>query len=51
MTKMQDISRYVRLIIATYITAVCNYVATYVTGFVKIDPNHTGTEIHFITEQ
>ena len=23
---------------------------TYVTGFVKIDPNHTGTEIHFIAE-
>ena len=22
----------------------------YVTGFVKIDPNHTGTEIHFIAE-
>ena len=22
----------------------------YVTGFVKIDPNHTGTEIHFIGE-
>ena len=21
-----------------------------VTGFVKIDPNHTGTEIHFIAE-
>ena len=33
-----------------------NYIATlykrflYVTGFVKIDPNHTGTEIHFIAE-
>ena len=34
------------------------YVATYkydntilyVTRFVKIDPNHTGTEIHFIAE-
>ena len=23
---------------------------TYVTGFVKIDPNYTGTEIHFIIE-
>ena len=23
----------------------------YVTGFVKIDQNHTGTEIHFIIEQ
>ena len=23
---------------------------TYVTGFVKIDPNHTTTEIHFIAE-
>ena len=22
----------------------------YVTGFVKIDPNHTGTEIYFIAE-
>ena len=22
-----------------------------VTGFVKIDPNHTGTEIHFIAER
>ena len=22
----------------------------YVTGFVKLDPNHTGTEIHFIAE-
>ena len=22
----------------------------FVTGFVKIDPNHTGTEIHFIVE-
>ena len=22
----------------------------YVTGFVEIDPNHTGTEIHFIAE-
>ena len=22
----------------------------YVTGFVKVDPNHTGTEIHFIAE-
>ena len=26
------------------------YVSSYVTGFVKIDPNHTGTEIHFIAE-
>ena len=25
-------------------------VTVYVTGFVKIDPNHTGTEIHFIAE-
>ena len=24
--------------------------SVYVTGFVKIDPNHTGTEIHFIAE-
>ena len=24
--------------------------STYVTGFVKIDPNHTGTEIYFIAE-
>ena len=23
----------------------------YVTGSVKIDPNHTGTEIHFIAER
>ena len=22
----------------------------YATGFVKIDPNHAGTEIHFIAE-
>ena len=27
-----------------------NYKTKNVTGFVKIDPNHTGTEIHFIAE-
>ena len=26
------------------------YWILYVTGFVKIDPSHTGTEIHFIAE-
>ena len=26
----------------------CN--GLYMTGFVQIDPNHTGTEIHFIAE-
>ena len=26
------------------------YITTYVTGFVKINPNHTGTEIHFMCE-
>ena len=25
-------------------------ICAYVIGFVKIDPNHTGTEIHFIGE-
>ena len=40
-----------------YIIAVVQWYAashwriiTFVTGFVKIDPNHTGTEIHFIAE-
>ena len=28
----------------------CIYSYAYVTGFVKIDPNHTGTHIHFIGE-
>ena len=27
-----------------------NITLPYVTGFVKIDPNHTGTEIQFIAE-
>ena len=25
-------------------------ISIFVTGFVKIDPNHTGTEFHFIAE-
>ena len=29
---------------------VFNNIIIYVIGFVKIDPNHTGTEIHFIVE-
>ena len=27
-----------------------SFIFKIVTGFVKIDPNHTGTEIHFIAE-
>ena len=27
-----------------------SYYVVIVTGFVKINPNHTGTEIHFIAE-
>ena len=33
-----------------YIYNMYNAITTYVTGFVKIDPNHTGSEIHFIAE-
>ena len=32
------------------IVLVCDGRCIFVTGFVKIDPNHTGTEIHFIAE-
>ena len=38
--------------IMTILVNVNKYLKTdgYVTGFVKIHPNHTGTEIHFIAE-
>ena len=29
---------------------IVKYIFLFVTGFVKIDPNHTGTEIHFTAE-
>ena len=47
---MSYIYIYVYIYVYIQYIYVCIYVYAYVTGFVKVDPNHTGTEIHFIAE-